>query len=257
MVSKRYIGKVCAYCGKEGAATTADHVIAREFFFRDDRGNLPQVPACNECNNDKSKLEHYVTAALMAGSRLAEGDRYRSEMVSPRLAKNQKLAREMGIGKPPVWTNVNGILQPMHELIIDPNKINQLMGLIAKGLYFHHFGKPLSSDFYAEAKTIDPNKEAALWASMADYFPVEATRVGDDLGNGTFVYAGARSTANEFFSAWQMAWHNGIPLHGGGAPPQGIAVFWVVTRPTPEAVARANRVKEVQPSPSEGPAQFE
>jgi len=45
MASKRYKRKDCAYCGAPKASTAPDHVVAREFFFEEDRANLPQVPA--------------------------------------------------------------------------------------------------------------------------------------------------------------------------------------------------------------------
>lgn len=62
MGSKKYRDKTCVYCGKEKSSTTGDHVIAREFFPTDARQNLPQVPSCVACNNDKSFIEHYLLA---------------------------------------------------------------------------------------------------------------------------------------------------------------------------------------------------
>jgi len=67
MGSKRYRGKRCAYCGRDGASDTGDHVIARGFFLPSERGELPQVPACNQCNNEKSRLEHRLTTVLRSG----------------------------------------------------------------------------------------------------------------------------------------------------------------------------------------------
>ena len=114
MTSKRYMGKPCAYCGVDGSSSTVDHVIAKSFFFEEDRANLPQVPACKKCNNDKSGLEHYATAALLTGTKHVEGDRYRQEEVAPRITKNRKLQMELGINNPPIWIKVDSIVQPMH-----------------------------------------------------------------------------------------------------------------------------------------------
>ena len=62
-MSKKYKGKLCAYCTNK-AAEAGDHVFSREFFLVEDRDDLPQAPICDSCNNAKSKLEHYLTAVL-------------------------------------------------------------------------------------------------------------------------------------------------------------------------------------------------
>ena len=45
-----------------------DHVIARGFFLPSERGELPQVPACKQCNNEKSRIEHHLTTVLPFGT---------------------------------------------------------------------------------------------------------------------------------------------------------------------------------------------
>jgi hypothetical protein len=239
MASKRFKGKDCAYCGGQGIASTADHVVAREFFFEEDRADLPQVAACRACNNQKSALEHYVSAALMVGSNLADGDRYRQERVRPRIAKNRKLQEELGLNDPPVWICRNGIWQLVHAIKLRPTKITGLMALIVKGLYCFHFGRPLCRDFWADVAMIHPQEEPALWAGVAGYFPPGSKKFSSDLGRGTFFYECSQSPAHADFSIWRMAWHGGISLHGDNTPPQGVSVFWCFTRPTEEAVAAA------------------
>jgi len=63
-MSKRFKNKLCVYCLKNPSTPTGDHIFAREFFMQDRRANLPKVPACKHCNNEKSQLEHYLTAVL-------------------------------------------------------------------------------------------------------------------------------------------------------------------------------------------------
>lgn len=65
--SKKYRGKVCVYC-RTNKSSTADHIFPREFFQIDKRADLPKVPACQKCNNEKSKLEHYLAAILPFGA---------------------------------------------------------------------------------------------------------------------------------------------------------------------------------------------
>ena len=67
-MSKKFKSQRCAYCA-EREAVTGDHIFAREFFLPSARANLPQAPICEQCNNEKSKLEHYLTTVLPFGGR--------------------------------------------------------------------------------------------------------------------------------------------------------------------------------------------
>ena len=94
-MGKGYKGVRCVYC-QDREAGTADHVIARGFFPEDKRGDLPKVPACSECNNAKSKLEHTLTAIMPFGAQHADASKA-LEMAEPRLAKNKKLHEWLAI----------------------------------------------------------------------------------------------------------------------------------------------------------------
>lgn len=97
-MSKKYKGKVCVYCALDGASSGADHVLAREFFLPERRANLPKVPACGECNDRKSELEHYLTAVLPFGGNHPDSTALLSAGVPKRLAKNPKLHQTMVAG---------------------------------------------------------------------------------------------------------------------------------------------------------------
>ena len=49
-----------------------DHVFARQLFPVSERDNLPKVPCCDQCNNDKSRLEHYLVTVLPFGAQHAD-----------------------------------------------------------------------------------------------------------------------------------------------------------------------------------------
>lgn len=235
--SKRYKGKDCAYCGKPGCSTTNDHVVARSFFLDSERGsglNIPQVPACERCNNEKSKLEEYVGSTLLIGSRHPEASRYLREQVRPRLDRNQKRRRELNIDAPPVLTKVNGILQPVHAIRIDADKLIRLLQLIVRGLYRHHYGKSLPHEFTPDVSMFRPEAEASMWASVSHIFPPEVPRINCNLGRGSFIYSGMQSPANEGFTVWKIGFHGQIPLHGEDGSAD---YWWCMTRPTSEAVA--------------------
>ena len=88
-MSKRFKGKICAYCSTR-PAVTGDHIFARAFFLEDKRDNLPQAPACAECNGLKSTLEHYLTTVLPFGGR-HPGASENLEKGEARLSKKPKV----------------------------------------------------------------------------------------------------------------------------------------------------------------------
>ena len=48
-------------------SATGDHVVSRAFFLIQKRSNLLKVPACDVCNEAKSRLEHYPRHRVSAG----------------------------------------------------------------------------------------------------------------------------------------------------------------------------------------------
>ena len=68
MASKRNRGQQkCSYCGIQTSTATSDHVLARKLVAEQFRGNLPQVPSCQACNNEKSSVEERVSYYWMLG----------------------------------------------------------------------------------------------------------------------------------------------------------------------------------------------
>src|SRR2546429_3666489 len=93
-VSKKFKGLRCAYCAVR-EAVTGDHIFAREFFLPSARANLPKAPICAECNNEKSKLEHYLTTVLPFGGRHPDASENLASMVPKRLGRNVRLHRHL------------------------------------------------------------------------------------------------------------------------------------------------------------------
>src|SRR5437763_1960566 len=126
-MSKRFRGGVlCVYCSTR-PAVTGDHIFAREFFVESARTNLPQAPTCTTCNNEKSKLEHYLTSVLPFGARHADAHENLISMVPKRLRKNAKLHRQLSEGHSSETIPIEGV------------KLEKLFGLIARGLAWLHW----------------------------------------------------------------------------------------------------------------------
>src|SRR5207302_2645637 len=126
-MSKRFKGgDVCAYCSKR-RASTADHIFARSFFLEPARANLPQAPSCHQCNNEKSRLEHYLATVVPFGGQHGDALETLVSLVPGRLKKNRKLQQQLSAHH--VEENL-----PFDGVILE-----RLLMLIARGLLWHHW----------------------------------------------------------------------------------------------------------------------
>jgi hypothetical protein len=208
-VSKKYKGKTCTYCGRPGISEAPDHVVAREFFAVHARRDLPQVPACRDCNNAKSKLEHYLTAVLPFGGQ-HEGARETLEgMVPGRLSKNERLRRELNAGRSRLWVTLpSGVSAPLMVIPIELSKLLALFEMIATGLLWHHWGVRVRLGE-------DRIKAAVLTSGGEEFFDhflglPAAAKVNVDLGSGTFRYEGSLGVGLPHVSVWRLWIYGGV-----------------------------------------------
>jgi hypothetical protein len=83
----------CAYCSQRGA-DAKDHVIAKQFFPRDEAycGNLPQVWSCQKCNNEtKQQVENGPAVLFQFGDGSEASGRVLTEGGLKSLVKNRRL----------------------------------------------------------------------------------------------------------------------------------------------------------------------
>jgi hypothetical protein len=213
-MSKKYKGKTCVYCASN-PSTTRDHVFAREFFAKERRANLPQVPACQTCNAAKSALEHYLTTILLIGGRHPDAEPMMFETLARRLQKNAKLHREIVGGmrltvieEPPPRQGLIPIQVPFNG-----QRLLELLTYVARGLLSHHFGVTLPPDIAVCTISLTRTGEALI-ASLSEKYG--RRRVSADLGRGTFVYEGAQCEYPEH-TLWKFSVFGGIRMHGESA----------------------------------------
>jgi len=125
-MSKKYKGKLCAYCAKDLAAT-GDHIFARGFFLESVRSDLPKAPICNQCNADKSDLEHYLQPVFAFGGRHPDAFENLDIWARRKLEKDAKLHRQLAAG----YTETS--------VPLDWKKVEALFRLIVRGLIWHHW----------------------------------------------------------------------------------------------------------------------
>lgn len=210
-MSKLYKSKTCAYCGKLGVSQTGDHVVARALVAEALRGEIPIVPACLACNGKKAELEHYAATVIPFGGR-HEGASVSLERDLPRrLAKNQRLRRELASGQLRVWSEESGLLVPSLTIPIDGERLEELVGYIVKGLMFHHWGVALASDCSVEAYSLTQRGEQTFDRHLAMN---AAQRVSGDIGQGAFTYRGLQAVDNANISMWEVSLFGGFKTFG-------------------------------------------
>ena len=191
-------------------ATTADHVFPRELFQKEQRDSLPKVPSCNKCNNEKSRLEHYLLSVLPFGATHQNAHKALSIDVKKRLGNNKKLHNELrkGFGYKQVLAKGN-ILERRLTIKLDSDILHEFIGFIGRGLIWHHWGKylPLSCSY----KTFTPSPIGMEFVS--DLFNLTSTlRVDVRLGDDTVRYKGVMSEIDDGISIWAIQMLGGITV---------------------------------------------
>jgi hypothetical protein len=218
----KFAGETCAYCATQ-PATTVDHVFSREFFLVKRRAHLPQVPACNPCNNAKSKLEHYLTAVLPFGGRHTDSTENLTNLVPRRLEKNHALHRRLAAGHARQDTPAGQAM----TVPFDSEKLTVLFEYIAKGLAWHHWRELIAPTSAVWAGLLAGPGQAlfdGLFAHRAK------ARVSEDLGGGTFAYEGAQSAATPQMTIWRFTLYGGAMFSGDpDAPEERSSVIGAMT----------------------------
>jgi len=207
-MSKKFEGKICVYCLENLSTKTGDHVFAREFFLEKERNNLPKVPACKKCNDEKSKLEHYLVTILPFGARHNDSLVNLETKVPPRLKKNVKLHHELleNIEKIEIFGK-NNFSETTSILPFKSDYLEQLFCFIVKGLMYYHWNIYLKSAY--DVKIIFP--ENTLEEKFSSLLNKNSNRqVTKNLGSDTFLYEGRQGTDYPEFSVWKFQIYNGV-----------------------------------------------
>ncbi|MDN7926932.1 HNH endonuclease [Burkholderia vietnamiensis] len=239
MGSKRFRNKTCVYCGLEQGANTADHVIAREFFLLAGRDNLPKVPACQECNTAKSRLEHYVLSVLLMGGVHPDAIEALATQLGPRLANNDALRRALFVGqrdrliRQPDGSWATGMSVPF-----DGEQLAILCCYIALGLAWHHWHLQIAPHAVASANMFTRPGQATFEDLLAR---CEAGgRVEHTIGNGVFAYRGVYLRTNPRITLWQMKFFGGVELGSHRQRGETARSLFVATNDAPDWIAARN-----------------
>lgn len=211
-MGKGYKGKRCVYC-LEAEADDGDHVLSRQFVLPEHRDNLPKVPACRRCNNEKSKLEHYLTAVMPFGGRHGEAGRNLAEQVPGRLDKNERLRRELVEGAERYLVTKNGgSWERVTKVPLDGRALESLFEYVTRGLAWHHWHLTFGPKFIVRAAFLGEAARRPVEGLMVK----NAERVRGNLGGGAFEYEGAMAWDKSGLTVWRMSLYGVVVAGDGG-----------------------------------------
>lgn len=210
-MSKQFKNKTCAYCTTPNSSTTGDHIFAREFFDEKHRHNLPKVPACVSCNNEKSKLEHYLTTVLPFASRMKDAESNLRQNVARRLRRNHKLDRSLARGMEFRQVERDGTLTKQMTLPFDGSKYRELFALMVRGLIVHHWNLYLPADYDVFATTVTKSGEGFFESYLGLYAEQQIDAI---LGESMFQYKGKQAVNDPGFSVWRFTFAGGAQVLG-------------------------------------------
>lgn len=211
-MAKSPVNKICVYCCNQ-QATTWDHVFAKGFLPKDRRGNLPQAPACEPCNNAKSKLENELTPVLPFGGRHSYASQHLTSAVPGMLAGNRRLHRDLQEGALHEWVeNDAGSFSLTMTVPIISNTVEQLFGFITRGLAWKEWDVLFGSDCSVRAFFLTPTLGELLFDRIRGMGA--AQRAKADLAEGALIYEGLQSKENPIVSAWTFSIYGGAQFSG-------------------------------------------
>jgi hypothetical protein len=202
-MSKRFKGVKCVYCNARDSVT-GDHIFAKEFFLPSARADLPQAPTCDVCNNDKSKLEHYLTAVLPFGGRHGAAIENLATQVPKRLRRNARLHRELAAE----LHDSPDPLGPNMTIGFNGEYVEHLFSMIARGLLWHHWRTYLPTGHAVRSVTVTKAGER-LYDDLI-FKRTARNRVTGNLGMGTFIYEGVQATDDPAFTGWRFLIYGGL-----------------------------------------------
>jgi hypothetical protein len=194
----------CVLCGSR-PATTLDHVPPKGLFIAP-RPRLITVPACEICNGGASEDEEQlkVFVSIKDGPHSPALQDFWREGGLRTVRNNQRLMRQLRSG-PRLWlrSRETGRFAETSTYSWPVASHNRVIKKITRGLYYHHFGAPLSQSTRVEVTAADRLYDDVKNLVMGPEF-ARAHIGGDDR----FCYAYARVAEVPEASIWVYQFYN-------------------------------------------------
>ena len=190
---------LCCYCSKR-PASSVNHIFARKFFLEPRRASLPQAPACDPCNKEKSRLEHYLSTAVRFGGKHVHG--------------LEKLLTLAGRNTP-----FNGA------------GLERLFTLFARGLMWHHWKVYLNDGIHL-SRCFVLTRTATGFFDEVFFRSNSREHVSDVLRNGAFRYDGEQAGDDPALTIWRFSVYGRSLLPDNAEPGAAQTEIIVITGST-------------------------
>lgn len=171
---------LCCYCGVK-VATTRDHIPPKGIFIKPRPNDLITVPSCLTCNNGASGYDEKFKVYL--GMHIArfrnKGETLFKEGVLPTVRHNQSLRKKIlnSFERISLIDREGMKIKDTIAVLWDSDAHDHVIERITKGLFYHHFQKPVS-----EASGIE-----VYWFNSFPDIDFDSL-YKESIGNDDFVY---------------------------------------------------------------------
>lgn len=204
---------ICSICCKE-QKLTREHVPPKGIFVKPRPKNTITIFSCEKCNSETKLDDEYfrfwVTAGAYPNSKL--GEVWENKVVGSSFKRSPALLQKIQNDhekllehhkKIPLKTYDNSLVP--NELLprcfmVEAERINRVARKIVKGLYFHHFSKPLPQEVELRV-SVDPIDTLSLTKIIKD----RKGMVGGK--DGEFIYWFEFDNTKPFFSRWVLIFY--------------------------------------------------
>ncbi|NKB80897.1 MAG: hypothetical protein GKS05_03165 [Nitrospirales bacterium] len=212
----------CVYCGQP--VSTQDHVPPK-CLFPEPRPSLITVPACYSCNNGLSQDDEYFRTVLVSELRVSE--HAEAQKLRPTIKRSLQRPKAQGfrismlkiLKKIPLMTVGGLYYEEGIAMKVDGSRISRVLERVTKGLFYHHFNRPLPTDYSISVHSSDTMEKTpkAMNAVLRTINFIKGSpkySIGDEVFSYSF--AVCQDEPNATF--WVLGFFNTKP-------------FWVFTMP--------------------------
>ncbi len=206
----------CAYCGKSNIPITRDHIPPATLFSSPRPNNLIRVPACEKCHDSQtSRDDEYFKLIMSARIDTHEHPDARQgwkreleRLKNPfrQGLRNHFISRMRMIDlytKSDLYIGKTGLMKD-----IDIARLCRVIDRITRGLFFIHYGKPLTQlpENY-NVMSFPINSIDTLPLELKEKFKTGVLDLlkyikDEVIGNNTFVYKYITAPDNKYYSVW-------------------------------------------------------
>jgi hypothetical protein len=201
---KRRMGR-CAYCGEQ-RGITRDHVVPRALFGRPSPPNLITVPACDACNNTKSRNDAYlrdlVTCDIYGNQHPVAHQIFQQSVLSAARQNYSVLARAARAAArlEPLYTRGGLYLGTHVSVPLEEERTTSIFMTLVRGLYYDHRKQVLPQHYDFEIRRYDPWDFDQFWRQI-QHMSWNGPRCIGDVFGCAYLHA-----AEDPFTTYWLLW---------------------------------------------------